>query len=170
MLDSSKNPKCERLRDPVPHNAGSTYLRVFLQHCGDLPPKIGQNAKPGIAGNLRPGPLNESAQCQKSAQCRMVSRKSPLNNGHANTLRDARKGEDGIGGAYLTILESADHALFAYGLGITLSSFHSFYRDKNCKIIKMIKWTSNITGNENMTLDATRRYTTQRYSRLLDAT
>jgi hypothetical protein len=27
-------------------------------------------------------------------------------------------------------------------------------------MIKMIKWTSNITGNENMTLDSTRRFST----------
>jgi hypothetical protein len=64
---------------------------------------------------------------------------------------------------------------FAVGLGITLSPFHSFYRDRSCKMIKMIKWTSNITGNENMTLDATRRYSTlleapRRYLTLLDAT
>jgi hypothetical protein len=46
-------------------------------------------------------------------------------------------------------------------------------RQKGQKI-KMIIWTSNITGNENMTLDATRRYSTlldaaRRYLTLLDA-
>jgi hypothetical protein len=43
----------------------------------------------------------------------------------------------------------------AVGLGITLSSFHSFYCAKSCKSCKrdkIIKWTNNIMGNENMTL------------------
>jgi hypothetical protein len=62
----------------VPHNAGSTYLRVFLR--GDLPQKLGQSAKHGIAGNLRLGPRFGSPQCQ------MDSRLVPHNNGPAKTL------------------------------------------------------------------------------------